>query len=128
MTNPKNDSFRAAVAIALSSAAALLVGCTTSPMDAKSKGPTLELQSSKSAKIVAVCIADKWENIYRVGSLNVRPTTNGYAVIQQDQFMGGKDIPFLADVEDQGTGSATTYYNNAISARKMDRAVIDCQK
>ena len=106
----------------------LLAGCTTSPMDAKSKGPTHELQSSKSAKSVAACIAEKWENLYRVGSLNIRPTENGFTVIQQDQFMGGKDIPFLADVADRGTGSATTYYNNAISARKMDQAVIDCQK
>ena len=128
MTNQKNTPLHSAVAIALSGAAALLVGCTTSPMDAKSKGPTLELQSSKPAKTVATCIAEKWEDLYRVGSLNVRPTQNGYSVIQQDQFMGGKDIPFLADVEERGTGSATTYYNNAISARKMDQAVVACQK
>lgn len=108
--------------------AAVLAGCTTSPMDAKSKGPTFELQSTKSAKTVATCIAEKWENLYRVGNLNLRPTQNGYSVIQQDQVMGGKDIPFLADVDDRGTGSTTTYYNNAFSARKMDQAVIDCQK
>ena len=116
------------VLMALGGGAAFLVGCTTSPVDAKSKGPAFELQSPKHAKTVAACIADKWENLYRVGSLNVRPTQNGYAVIQHDQFMGGKDIPFFAEVEERSTGSTTTYYSNAISARKIDQAVIDCQK
>ena len=128
MTNTKSTSLRHAVAITLSGAAALLVGCTSSPLDAKSKGPTFELQSQKSAKLVASCIAEKWENLYKVGTLNVRPTANGYAVIQQDQIMGGKDVPFLAEIEDRGTGSSTSYYNNAFSARKIDQAVIDCQK
>lgn len=103
-------------------------GCTTSPKDARDNTPTLELSSEKSSKIVAACIAEKWEDLYRVGALSVRPTPKGFTVIQQDQLGFGKDIPFLADIEDQGSGSITRYYNNAISARKIDQSVINCQK
>ena len=106
----------------------LAVGCTTSPNDAKSKAPTLELSSSKSAKIVAVCIAEKWEDLYRLGTLNIRPTINGFSVIQQDPGITGKDFPCIADIEDRNSGSFTKYYNNAFSAKKIDQAVIECQK
>ena len=109
-------------------AIALFAGCTTSAVDIRAKAPSLQLQSDKSAKVIASCIAEKWESLYPMGSLNVRPTATGYSVVQQDQVLGGKDIPFFADIDERGTGSTTKYYNNAISARKIDQSVMDCQK
>jgi hypothetical protein len=125
----RSTTYRATHFAATGLLAALLnTACATSPADAKSKAPTLDLQSERSAKAVSGCIAEKWENLYRVGTLSVRPTEKGFSVIQQDQGIAGKDFPFIADVEERGSKSATRYWNNAISAPKIDQSVIDCQR
>ena len=105
-----------------------LVGCASNPVDARSKPPTLELTSAKDAKTVAGCIATAWESAYRVSSPRSRPSVGGYAVWIEDSVGLGKDVPFVADVDDTKSGSATRYYSNAISAKAMDKTVVDCQK
>lgn len=73
----------------------LLAGCAT-PNDLRQKKNALELTSTKSAKPVAMCIADKWENgsSFGVIPVSMRETEGGYAVA----MTCNSDTCFLADI------------------------------
>ncbi len=62
--------------------AVLIAGCAT-PIDMRKLTPELDLTSSKTAKAVALCIADRWENTTVMESsfpISMRPTNEGYTI------------------------------------------------
>lgn len=106
----------------------LLLGCAT-PADLRTRAPALELTSSRPAKPVAICIADRWENLGIFGGtipVNMRPTTNGYTVSWRNEAWGHTGL--LADINDVEAGSTTRYFKNAVLGEKsFDNAVVECQ-
>lgn len=109
-------------------AAMLLVGCAT-PVEMRARAPALNLISSRPAKAVAICIADRWENSSVLGNtipINMRPTANGYTVSWRHEGWGHTGL--LADVDDAAVGSTTRYFKNAVLGEEIfDNAVKECQ-
>lgn len=104
-------------------------GCAT-PADLRTRVPVLELTSQQSAKAVAVCITDSWENSGAFGStlpINIRPTMQGYNVSFRPEDFGHTSL--MVDVDEFGTGSRTRYYKYFdFSGEFFDRAVKECQE
>ena len=93
---------------------ACLAGCSTRG-DMRKRPADLEVASDRSAKTVAVCIADRWENGNALSSLGAtypittRPLENGYTV-------SITSYPTLfADIVDRGTGSTVRFYRDPVS-------------
>jgi hypothetical protein len=94
-------------------AAVLLVGACATPGDVRMKAPAFEGSSSKDAKSVAGCIADRWESGGHQPNINARPTASGYSLTAaSDLGIYGKDTSFVIDVQDTPTGSTTRFYSN----------------
>ena len=110
-----------------------LFGCAT-PVDIRTRTPSLELTSSRPAKPVAICIADRWENSNIWGKLqdglpiNMRPTPDGYTVLASVRTAFETYPGFLADINDTPSGSTTRYFENAVlGAGSLEKAVKECQ-
>ena len=110
-----------------------LSGCATTA-DLRKKPPALDMTSKKSAKEVALCIAEKWENTKPFMGLssppvntNIRP--DGYSITATDiNWMGSSSTVTLADVTETKTESATRYYKQGGGGfGDYDQAVIECQ-
>ncbi|QWD91628.1 hypothetical protein [Polynucleobacter sp. MWH-Braz-FAM2G] len=103
-----------------------LVGCAT-PAELRSQKPLLDLKSTKPAKDVAICIADKWEGLGGFGgalTVNMRVTTSGYVVSLPLNGQTG----MLVDIDNDGTGSTTKYYKGLVLLeQKLVQAIKDCQ-
>ena len=86
-----------------------LSACIPPTASLRAKPPALDLTSSLSAKQVALCIADHWENAPYHGRetlpLTMRPTADGYVVT-----MTGYGARFLAEVKHIPNGSRTQYF------------------
>ena len=88
----------------------------------------LELRSDKSAKAVAMCIADHWENpSYGLSpSVLIRPTTFGYTVTVRNEGIGSTQL--MVDVSESKTGSTSSYYKGLVLGEgSFDDAVKLCQ-
>ena len=111
-------------------AAMFLCACST-PGDVRSTAPAYEATSSKNAKSVAGCVADKFEVSFRSG-VNSRPTSNGYSVWKEDDMgLYGKVTGLVVDVDDAPAGSSIRVYaKGALSSAKetVVRAVDDCRR
>lgn len=124
----------------------VLSACATTPADLRKRPASIELSSSRSAKIVALCIADRWEaadwSRLSEGSLGapptyplsitMRPIANGYFVFVK----GGTLDHSLADVTNTANGSMTKYFYRGMErsyppamAEKngIESAIRDCQ-
>lgn len=95
-------------------AVVFISGCST-PGDMRKRPADLELASDRTAKSVAVCIADRWENGNALSALGLtypittRPLENGYTV-------SISSYPTLfADIVDQGAGSMVRFYRDPVS-------------
>lgn len=109
-------------------AVATLSACASIPADLRKQIPRLELTSSRFAKAVALCIANRWENIDRIIGpgitsstyplpLTMRPITDGYMV-----SIEGLGTRGLADVKNTENGSRTQYFDE-ISERVLNEKV-----
>jgi hypothetical protein len=96
------------VAIALSS-------CAT-PADRRKNPPDIVTSSKKSAKEVAICIAEKWENTkpfmgFSSPPVNTTLKLNGYSITATNTNNVGSTNTFaLADVTENQLGSTTKYF------------------
>lgn len=96
----------------------LITGCavTHKPSDRRKAMTPVEFSSAKSAKAVALCVADEWEKIDNYfAKVQLRPTTNGYSVWIEASIgtMMKDDTATLADIDDVQNGSITRFYTVA---------------
>lgn len=109
---------------------ALITGCST-PGDVRSTSPIIETTSSKPAKAVAGCIADKFELSFKTG-VHSRPTSNGYSVWKEDDLgLYGKTTGLVVDVDDSPRGASIKFYSKGALASATDtvaRAVEECKR
>lgn len=110
--------------------AACASGCST-PGDVRSTSPIYEATSSKSAKSVAGCVADKFELSFRSG-VNSRPTSNGYSVWKEDDMgLYGKVTGLVVDIDDSSSGSSIRFYSKGALSSAKDtvlRALDECKR
>ena len=112
----------------LSLIASTLSACAT-PAEMRQRAPELEFKSTFPSKTVAICIADRWENLSWVGGtipVNMRPTNDGYTVSWRNEAWGHTGL--LVDIKDTTDGSLTRYFKNMVLGEgTFDQVVIDCQ-
>lgn len=96
--------------VLLALAAVTITACAT-PTDLRTRTPDLDLVSSKSAKHVAVCIAETWEGNSPLGTtpVTMRESMSGYVV----HMICLTNTCLLADVLATPEGSRTVMYANA---------------
>jgi hypothetical protein len=112
---------------------ALLTGCAT-PSDRRQNLPDLDLVSKKTAKQVALCIADRWENTkpfmaFTSPPINTSMKLDGYSITATNiNHLGGTSTIILADVTEMQLESSTKYYKMSGGGfGAYDEAVIQCQ-
>jgi len=112
---------------------ALLAACAT-PADRRSQRPDLNLFSEKSAKEVAICIADKWENSKPFFALSSIPVStsmkpNGYAITATTTATAGNTNTIaLVDIIEIDNQVQIKYYRQSASGLgDYDDAVTACQ-
>lgn len=108
-----------------------LAGCAT-PADRRKQPPNIETSSKKSAKEVASCITEKWENVTSFGSgkpINTNIKLNGYSImITETAPAGNTNTWALVDVIENQLESTTKYYRmGGPGFGDYDQAVKDCQ-
>lgn len=118
------------ISVAALACTVLITGCaiTHKPSDIR-KGVASEYSSAKSAKTVALCVADEWEKIDNyLMKVRLRPTTNGYSVWVEQSIgtMMKDDTTFLADIDDVQSGSIVRYYTVATSKTEWKLALDKC--
>jgi len=100
---------RAKKNIILLSTTLLLSACIPPQASLRTRPPALDFTSSLSAKHVALCIAEHWENTPYYGHhtlpLTMRPSEDGYVVTAT-----GYGARFLAEVKPTPKGSRTQYF------------------
>ena len=113
--------------------AIVLTGCAT-PSDRRNNPPDIVTSSKKSAKEVALCISEKWENskpfmAFSSPPVNTSIRANGYSITATDiNAMGSTWTITLADVTEVNTESTTKYYKMAGGGfGDYDQAVKACQ-
>jgi len=127
-----SNSMRTKTSLVLCVATVGLFGCAT-PVDMRTKTPSLDISSSRPAKSVAICIADRWENATIMGMgagfpTNMRPTQDGYTVSASVHNNFETWTGFLADINDIPSGSTTRYFKNGVLGEgNFDNAVKECQ-
>jgi hypothetical protein len=114
------------VAIALSS-------CAT-PADRRINLPDIVTSSKKSAKEVAICIAEKWENTkpfmgFSSPPVNTTLKLNGYSITATaTNLVGSTSTVALADVTENQLESTTKYYKMGGGGfGDYDQVVKECQ-
>ncbi|MBL8305528.1 MAG: hypothetical protein JNM33_02445 [Rubrivivax sp.] len=98
--------------LAAAAIAALSLGaCVSLPQRDKLDGPPSQThQSAKAPRVVADCIAAEWRKIRAVGTelvIDVAPVGTGWRVTQKL----GPSVSRVAQVDAQGSGSATKFWN-----------------
>ena len=90
-------------------ASLLVVGCAT-PDDLRKSKAEVEYNSTQPSRVVASCIADRWENAVNFGALpiTVRPTSKGYTVLASNT--GVQEAILVSDVVDTPGGSHTLVF------------------
>lgn len=111
----------------------IIAGCAT-PADRRSNPPDIVTFSKKSAKEVAICIADIWENTkpfmqFSSPQVNTSLKLNGYSIIVTNIGGFGNTLTIaLADVTENQLESITKYYKmDFAGAGNYDQAVNECQ-
>lgn len=111
----------------------LLTGCAT-PADRRSSPPDIVTSSKISAKEVAICIADKWEDTKPFGmftspQVNTSLKSNGYSITAINIGGFGNTMTIaLADVTENQLESITKYFKMwGGGLGDYDKAVQDCQ-
>ena len=106
------------------------VSCAT-PGDVRSTPPIVETTSVKPAKVVAGCVADKFELSFRSG-VNSRPTSKGYSVWKEDDLrIYGKITALVVDVDESPSGSTIRFYSKGALSSAMEtaaKAVEECKR
>lgn len=111
---------------AILSSLLILSACSVTPDKLRISEPVFQIESNKSSKQLASCIADGWENIdFLIYSpvVSYRPTPSGHRVIQ---YVNGT-LTHLADIESVQSGSKVKIYTEALDFGE-DPAVIVVQK
>ena len=108
-----------------------LAGCAT-PADRRKEPPNFVAASKKTAKEVASCITEKWENVTSFGSgmpINTNLKLNGYSImITSTALAGNTSTSALVDVIENQLESTTKYYRmGGPGFGDYDQAVKDCQ-
>lgn len=108
--------------------ASFLYGCA-SPSEMRKGEPFLNLNSPKSAKSVAICVSDKWENLGIFNTtipVTMRLTSNGFTVSVFNATTSQTN--FLLDITETTGGSNSLYFKgiNALGD-SFDDAVRGCQ-
>ena len=88
----------------------VISGCS-SPETLRKMTPNLIVSSGKSAKTVAVCIANKWETSAPIYQVNFRPSDSGFQISALNQFAGFVDN--MVDIEESASGSTTKHFSNS---------------
>jgi len=111
----------------------LLIGCST-PAIRRNSQPDIMTNSKKSAKEIAICISDKWENTkpsmaFSIPPVNTSLKANGYSITATiTNIVGSTFTLVLADVTENQLESITTYYKmGGGGLGNYDQAVNDCQ-
>lgn len=112
--------------------AIVLSACAT-PNDRRQGVPDINMQSNKTSKEVALCIADKWENtrpllVFSSPPVNTNIRANGYSVAatMTNQF-GSTNTIALVDILDYQQGSFIKYYKMGGGGYgDYDKAVMIC--
>ena len=112
----------------------LIASACTTPAERRAQSPNLDLTSSKPAKDVAICIAEKWQNTRPFMTLSSPPVNtnmrvNGFSVTVTDtNRMGSTNTIALADITETQNTSGTKYYKMAGGGfGDYDEAVKLCQ-
>ena len=107
----------------------LLLSACASPSEMRAKPPAQVFTSSADAKSVAVCIANKWENLGVFGStlpISMRPTMTGYTVSLVNPQSAQTQL--LVDIDEATTGSITRYFKHIVLGEgAFDNALAACQ-
>ncbi|NEX60109.1 hypothetical protein [Noviherbaspirillum galbum] len=108
--------------------AAAISGCST-PGALRNTTPDIVANSIKSAKTVAICITDRWENgagyLGTTVPVSMRETEKGYTVMWLNG-MGGAGM--LADIDNTASGSRTLYYRGGvIGSGTFEASLRECQ-
>lgn len=102
----------------------ILAGCSTTPSRMRNGTLSAVHTSTKSAKDIAICIAENWESY---GTANQHETKNGYSVSAN---LGGK-LHYLADIETHENAQKTKAYKfMSVALFGPDpffKTVADCQ-
>ena len=105
-----------------------LAGCAT-PSAMRSSTAAIDMTSKRPAKDVAICVADRWENVGLLGTttaVSMRPTRTGYTVAFRNEQTGHTQL--LTDVDETAEGSRTRYFKNFVLGEGgFDKAVQECQ-
>jgi hypothetical protein len=107
--------------------ATFLFGCTT-PSQMREAAPVAQFSSAKTAKSVALCVVNHWENsgIGGTPSVTFRPTETGFTVAVRNEMIGSTQL--LADISDSPAGSTTRYFKGAVLGEgAFDAGVKACQ-
>jgi hypothetical protein len=103
---------------------ATLVACAT-PDDLRERQATYELESAKTSKKVALCIAEKWEvGPFGTTPVTVRERERGYTVFL---VCGGGNACLLGDITDTQTGSKTSLHFRALGTDAYAQDAKKCQ-
>jgi hypothetical protein len=106
----------------------LCVGCST-PATLRNTVADIDITSAKMAKIIAICIADRWESgaelLGATVPITMRETSTGYAVMWLN---GTGGVGMLADVTSEVVGSRTQYRRGGVlGSSKFEASLRDCQ-
>jgi hypothetical protein len=94
---------------------AVLSGCVATNAELRQRPPTFDLASPKSAKDVATCVADAWEN--RLLDVRMRPIKDGYSVAWVSASNRGITTSLtalLVDVVEVESGSRSRYFRGNV--------------
>jgi hypothetical protein len=109
-------------------AAVLVAGCAT-PADMRARKPDFEAHSNRSAKEIAICVADRWENSGPFGGsipVTLRPTETGFTVSWRNEVLGHTGM--LVDIDEVSSGTRTRFFKSAVlGEEKYLVAVQECQ-
>lgn len=103
----------------------LFLGCAT-PVELRKQNPDITLDSTKTAKVVAICIAGKWENGNIGGALpvNMRLTENGYTMYVAS---AGNTLMVVDVIALENEQSKTIIYTRALGVERFLNYAKECQ-
>ena len=117
----------------------LLSGCTYSvkPSELRNDVKPIEYSSTKTAKVLALCIQDEWEAINNnLMKIQIKEKTNGYSVWVEQSIGSGSPLvgylsmkdsaTFIADIDNSKNGSTVQYYSVFTYKEEWISAVKDC--
>ena len=101
----------------------LLLGCTT-PNGMRQSPPEQRLASENTARSVAICISDAWDELNKLPRVSMRENYSGYVVITNC----GEGYPCqVADIFTTPSGSNTVTYTQGFGSEDFNRVAKSCQ-